>query len=65
MTPRIVRVGVQAHHSVDSVTLETLVERKLATSADLRVGCSCVGPLVELGFQPLAGWLSGSAALFW
>ena len=49
MTPRIVRVGVQAHHSVDSVTLETLVERKLASSADLRVCRSCVGPLVELG----------------
>lgn len=51
MTPGIVRVGVQAHHSVDSVTLETLVERKLASSADLRVCCSCVEPLLSLKFS--------------
>ena len=50
-------MGVQAHHSVNSVTLETLVERKLASSADLRVGCSRVGPLLSLGSQPLARWL--------
>ena len=64
MTPRIVRVGVQAHHSVDSVTLETLVERKLASSAGLRVCCSCGRASDQLGFQPLAGCLSSSAALF-
>ncbi|KAL3140547.1 hypothetical protein ABBQ32_005126 [Trebouxia sp. C0010 RCD-2024] len=37
-TPSIIRMGMNVHHSVESVSMETLVKRRMEASKDTRVG---------------------------
>ena len=47
-TPSIIRMGMNVHHSVASVSMETLVERRLEATKDSRVCPACPAHAFEL-----------------
>ncbi len=48
-TPGIIRMGMNVHHSVASVSMEALVERRLEATKESRVSLqTCYGPALTL-----------------